>query len=923
MHRLRRHHAAVAAQVVRHAECSTHSRALSCLIATAAVPPTSHCAASIWSRRCFSHTTARKNSVASVTAAPSSTSESPSPECGSSSGVPAAAAAADRFRELDHLLNECSTDARGDRWREAVRALAEMRQLTLRSHTTSLTLGHFHAVLRALLHGCTAHDDDAHTLLGTNLHYPSHMRASQFNGDLASFCMGVSHDDTPIDGAPPAPPGYVRQHFRPDFRAYHRLIRRIDTSFKPRDSAGHTSTLSVDSRENMWMLIMALEADKQPRHAEDEGDEADSTMEEGGVEVTTPFVDADDDTVSSVSSSPLPPPRSPSLPSLALVRHIFSALAEVDLQPTCQTINYVLAVFDAHARASQSEEDAAAIFDLRLTDSPTAPVSMSPPDMEYIWKLWTDLDRVHHVHPDLLSQLLMLRICFRHHQYGYMGRVLSDASSSARLLAAAKPILNGHVFFSPRLILDALTHSSKVSTNVHSNERMEFLGDSVIDVLVREMLVEVATRRLARGHLSRRAKSDDANADAQPSHTFRTMLQQDLLPSHLLAQVKGKYVSHRLLSDLSRKIGLSDLLLAANTNTRSAAPGWLGQRANEANHPKRRMHRRDSWAPRTAPRDSSPYQPLSQQVPDRLAEDVFEACVAALFLDTPNDARNEDAAASGKRATEFLPTPDVPSTQTTSTADFEAAPDPDEAAAAQQAYGVSAVRAFLRRSMGRDLSNDCEQALNFYDRRQSGLARSRGHRGPPSRQTSVAAGTQFDHRVNYKRMLELHVRATYTDEAGVCHAHVLYATIARIGAHLYRVRAIIKVLPSGRTDAHRLRSRDRSHTREEASFFRNYSDPPRTDELQYVALLQRMERQRETTLVDDPLHSHDDKETTLPATYTTISFSVSPTQVPLLHADFDREFPSASESPDQVSAEQTAAFHALKAIGVIGKQRQE
>lgn len=49
----------------------------------------------------------------------------------------------------------------------------------------------------------------------------------------------------------------------------------------------------------------------------------------------------------------------------------------------------------------------------------------------------------------------------------------------------------GYEFKNPALLKEALTHSSYVNgKNHHSNERLEFLGDSVLSVVVSKYLFE-------------------------------------------------------------------------------------------------------------------------------------------------------------------------------------------------------------------------------------------------------------------------------------------------------------------------------------------------------------------------------------------------------------------------------------------------
>src|SRR5438045_2297648 len=46
----------------------------------------------------------------------------------------------------------------------------------------------------------------------------------------------------------------------------------------------------------------------------------------------------------------------------------------------------------------------------------------------------------------------------------------------------------GHTFNNPDLLSEALTHASIADTRLKSNERMEFLGDAVLDLVICEAL---------------------------------------------------------------------------------------------------------------------------------------------------------------------------------------------------------------------------------------------------------------------------------------------------------------------------------------------------------------------------------------------------------------------------------------------------
>lgn len=115
----------------------------------------------------------------------------------------------------------------------------------------------------------------------------------------------------------------------------------------------------------------------------------------------------------------------------------------------------------------------------------------------------------------------------------------------------------GYVFQNPDLLQEALTHSSIADNRLKSNERMEFLGDSVMDVIVCEEL-------------------------------FRRF------PQHLegeLTKIKSAVVSRRTCAEVGQEMNLQDILL-------------IGKGISSR-----------------------------QAIPPSLIANVYEAIVAALFLD--------------------------------------------------------------------------------------------------------------------------------------------------------------------------------------------------------------------------------------------------------------------------------------------------
>jgi len=82
-------------------------------------------------------------------------------------------------------------------------------------------------------------------------------------------------------------------------------------------------------------------------------------------------------------------------------------------------------------------------------------------------------------------------------------------------------------FKRPELLKEALTHASIAETRLHSNERMEFLGDAVLDLIVCEAL-----------YLK-----------------FPELLEGDL------TKIKSAVVSRRTCAEVSKETGLIDLLI--------------------------------------------------------------------------------------------------------------------------------------------------------------------------------------------------------------------------------------------------------------------------------------------------------------------------------------------------------------------------
>lgn len=87
--------------------------------------------------------------------------------------------------------------------------------------------------------------------------------------------------------------------------------------------------------------------------------------------------------------------------------------------------------------------------------------------------------------------------------------------------------LLGHTFNNPDLLKEALTHASVADKRLNSNERMEFLGDAVLDLIICEALYK----------------------------KFPEYLEGDL------TKVKSAVVSRRTCAEVSNETGLIDLLI--------------------------------------------------------------------------------------------------------------------------------------------------------------------------------------------------------------------------------------------------------------------------------------------------------------------------------------------------------------------------
>ncbi len=100
----------------------------------------------------------------------------------------------------------------------------------------------------------------------------------------------------------------------------------------------------------------------------------------------------------------------------------------------------------------------------------------------------------------------------------------------------------GRRFADPTILATALTHASIADARVHSNERLEFLGDAILGAVVCEFLYE----------------------------NYEDLLEGDL------TKIKSAAVSRRMCAKIATKLGLDRLLLLGKgMKTRTALPSSL------------------------------------------------------------------------------------------------------------------------------------------------------------------------------------------------------------------------------------------------------------------------------------------------------------------------------------------------------------
>jgi ribonuclease-3 len=123
-----------------------------------------------------------------------------------------------------------------------------------------------------------------------------------------------------------------------------------------------------------------------------------------------------------------------------------------------------------------------------------------------------------------------------------------DFGVDTELRARAEKVLQ-YTFKNEALLLESLTHSSIADNRLNSNERMEFLGDAVLDLIVCEALYR----------------------------KFPEYLEGEL------TKVKSAVVSRRTCAEVSNETGLTDLLIIGKgISSREAMPTSLAAAVYES-----------------------------------------------------------------------------------------------------------------------------------------------------------------------------------------------------------------------------------------------------------------------------------------------------------------------------------------------------
>jgi ribonuclease-3 len=125
---------------------------------------------------------------------------------------------------------------------------------------------------------------------------------------------------------------------------------------------------------------------------------------------------------------------------------------------------------------------------------------------------------------------------------------IPGAVLTSDLQSRAEAVL-GYSFQNPQLLKESLTHASIAETRLHSNERMEFLGDAVLDLIICEALYL----------------------------RFPELLEGDL------TKIKSAVVSRRTCAEVSTETGLIDLLIIGKgISSREQMPSSLAAAVYES-----------------------------------------------------------------------------------------------------------------------------------------------------------------------------------------------------------------------------------------------------------------------------------------------------------------------------------------------------
>lgn len=116
-------------------------------------------------------------------------------------------------------------------------------------------------------------------------------------------------------------------------------------------------------------------------------------------------------------------------------------------------------------------------------------------------------------------------------------------------LAARVEEVVGYKFLKPELVVEALTHASIAENRLNSNERMEFLGDSILGAVTCEYLF----------------------------HHYPEYLEGEL------TKIKSAVVSRRVCAEIAEALGLPELLqLGKGMSTRDKLPSSLAAAVYES-----------------------------------------------------------------------------------------------------------------------------------------------------------------------------------------------------------------------------------------------------------------------------------------------------------------------------------------------------